>query len=340
MKYQDNTTYIIYAGGTFGSHGVPLSPLQADIFLPTLKDTLDHTFPQLSIDILPNNCVKDSSSLTPADFVHFYELILTSYTKGARHFVLITGTDSLSYLAAFLANAFHDCMDMTLVVTGSMQPLFIPDNPVHTINADSDALANLSGALAVAQSLSHGVFVQFNGHTFFADNTQKINSQDKDAFIGTVITENNKPKPKPYHAKTWQNNRLASLNALQSQAKHTVIYPIFALPNDACVLDYQLNHLPKDTKAVIMIAFGAGNLPYNSSLADTLQSLADNDIKVICTTQCPFGGVSTDYAAGSWQYQYGVLSGHVLSIAAIFGRALWLSVNNQLNANHWQQGLN
>ena len=45
---------------------------------------------------------------------------------------------------------------------------------------------------------------------------------------------------------------------------------------------------------------------------------------VVCASQCPFGGVSDSYAAGSWQYDYGVVAGGRLTIPAIYARLLWL----------------
>ena len=48
---------------------------------------------------------------------------------------------------------------------------------------------------------------------------------------------------------------------------------------------------------------------------------------VVSTTQCPFGGVSDAYAAGSWQYEHHVISGGRLTIAAIYARLLWLHLS-------------
>ena len=99
-------TQLIYAGGTFGSYGRPLTPLSADVFLPTLQQLLaehsaaTHLAP---VSWLENGLIKDSSQLTPNDFIHFYRLLLSAYAQGHKRFVLITGTDTLSYLGAFLA---------------------------------------------------------------------------------------------------------------------------------------------------------------------------------------------------------------------------------------------
>ena len=66
----------------------------------------NHTWP-VDWRMLDNDVIKDSSQLTPADFAAFYQLILQNpLRKGLRQFVVLTGTDTLSYLAAFLAECF------------------------------------------------------------------------------------------------------------------------------------------------------------------------------------------------------------------------------------------
>ncbi|OOR87854.1 hypothetical protein B0181_09465 [Moraxella caviae] len=323
------TTHLIYVGGTFGSHGTPLSPLPADVFLPVLQSELAARLAHISTHILPNDIIKDSSALTPSDFVALYETLLTAYQTGARRFVIITGTDSLSYLAAFMAAAFADCHDITLIITGSMQPLLIADEVELQINEQSDAWANISGAIAVAQAAISGVFVQFANKTLLAKSTQKIDSQVFDAFAGMPLTPSQAPKTTgEFHSASWQAERISALEQLRSLAKQNVIQMVFALPMGADILAHELETLDNNTKAVIIAAFGAGNLPQSPRLIQVLDKLHEDGITVICTTQCAFGGVNSNYAAGSWQYQHGVLAGQDLSIAGIFGQVLWQLINS------------
>ncbi|MFC0819639.1 asparaginase domain-containing protein [Moraxella marmotae] len=318
---------LIYAGGTFGSHGVPLSPLAAEQFLPVLSEQLSQHGYQ--VQILDNAIIKDSSTLTPADFVQFYQLILQSYQSGHRRFVLITGTDSLSFLAAFLANALAD-FDISLVITGSMQPLLIADNPNYQIDTASDAWANLSESLDLAMA-NNGIFVQFYHKAMNAKNTQKINSQSHDAFVGLPADFGQSPS-QPVLIDTYLDN----LPTLIHAAKHTQIQAIYALPNDSDALAYALNAVNDKTKSVILIGFGAGNLPKSDAIIAALEQLAQRQIAVICTTMCAYGGTNANYAAGAWQYQHGVWAAGSLSIAGIYGQALWLAVNHQLDLTHWK----
>lgn len=321
--FYPNDIHLIYAGGTFGSHGTPLSPLPATTFLPILTNLLNARLDSNQI-ILNNDCIKDSSSLTPSDFVHFYELIDNAYTQGARRFVLITGTDTLSFLASFLSHAFADT-DISLVITGSMSPLLVSDDPHHQINDNSDAWHNLSEAIHTCQT-QQGVFVQFYHQTFWASNTQKIDSQSPNAFFGTpaILSQPNFP-----------NLDKQSLSTIKERVATAHIESVFILPNQTHHIAHQLTNISNDTQAVILIAFGSGNLPRSQDIAQALDDLHARGVVVVCTTMCAFGGVSSVYQAGSWQYAHHVWSGGELGIPAIYGRLLWLIVNEKLDKAYW-----
>lgn len=314
--------HLIYAGGTFGSHGVPLSPLPANVFLPVLTTLLNERL-TTNQHVLTNHIIKDSSTLTPVDFVHFYELILTAYQAGNRRFVLLTGTDTLAFLSAFLFHAFASFDDISLVITGSMQPLLIADSPAHQINDNSDAWHNLSEAIQTA-STHTGVFVQFFGQTFWADNTQKIHSQAPNAFVGTPI---NQPRPHATHT------RHLDTKTLHTRALMTNIQAIYALPTHSDNIVSTLNN--SHATAIILIAFGAGNLAKTDDMVTTLDKLHKNNIPIVCTSMCAFGGVTADYQAGSWQYDHHVWSGGKLGVAGIYGKLLWQCLTHTLDGNTW-----
>lgn len=312
--------HLIYAGGTFGSHGVPLSPLPADVFLPVLTDLTSQRIDNI-ITYIDNPIIKDSSTLTPADFVHFYHLIRHAYESGQRKFVLITGTDSLAFLASFLANAFGGFAELSLVITGSMSPLLVSDCTDFVINEHSDAWQNLS--LAIASTNKQGVFVAFGGELFWANNTQKIHSQADQAFTGDLANDVNPHKCTPI---------LPNLDTLNTDI---VITSIYSLPNDPSHLAQVLTQATT-SQAVILIAFGAGNLPKSDDVVRALNALHAQNIPVVCTSMCAFGGVNADYEAGAWQYAHGVWSGKTMTIAGIYGKLLWLALTGQLTIQAWE----
>ncbi|GAF60674.1 L-asparaginase [Psychrobacter sp. JCM 18903] len=343
-----NPVQLIYAGGTFGSYGRPLAPLSAEIFLPTLQklltdqDNANH-LPQISW--LDNALIKDSSQLTPNDFVHFYQLLLAAYAQSDRRFVLITGTDTLSYLGAFLAEAFAGS-DICIVVTGSMRPL-LDSEVIHSYDIDdhSDAWDNLSDSLKLAAAGESGVKIAFGGESWPAQTVQKIHSHDLMAFTGhsrAAYPANsyikNLPDTRRQH---WLDDQQAMIDHIESRAEQARIHALYCLPNDTEVMTSQLQALLSQPPCgIILLGFGAGNVPYSQALAEALELAYKNGHMVICASQSPFGGVSDSYAAGSWQYEYHVIAGGRLTIPAIYARLLWLSLRYDNPARRRQRWLN
>lgn len=340
-----NSLQLIYAGGTFGSYGRPLAPLSAEVFLPTLQLLLaehNDSIKLSDVSWLDNTLIKDSSQLTPSDFVHFYSLLLESYAQGHRRFVLITGTDTLSYLGAFLAEAFAGS-DLCLVVTGSMRPLL--DSEVlqkYSVDANSDAWDNLNESLKLAAAGESGVKICFGGESWPAQTVQKIHSHDFMAFTGhsrAAYPANSYVKALPdTRRQHWIDDQNAILDSIQVRTEQSRIHAFFCLPNDTEVLSNQLQALLSQPPCgIILLGFGAGNVPYSIALAEALQLAYEQGHMVICASQCPFGGVSDSYAAGSWQYDYHVIAGGRLTIPAIYARLLWLLLRYDTPARRRQR---
>lgn len=339
---------LIYAGGTFGSYGRPLTPLSAEIFLPTLQTLLteqDNAVNLPKISWLDNALIKDSSQLTPNDFVHFYQLLLTAYAQGDRRFVLITGTDTLSYLGAFLAEAFAGS-DICVVVTGSMRPLL--DSEVlhdYRIDAHSDAWDNLNDALKVAAAGESGVKINFGGESWPAQTVQKIHSHDLMAFTGhsrAAYPANSYIKSLPDTRRVhWLDDQQAVLKDIKTRAEQARIHALYCLPNDTEVMRNQLQALlSQPSSGIILLGFGAGNVPYSVALAEALDLAYEKGHMVICASQSPYGGVSDTYAAGSWQYDHQVIAGGRLTIPAIYARLLWLLLRYDSPAKRRQRWSN
>jgi L-asparaginase len=323
---------LIYAGGTFGSYGRPLAPLSAEVFLPTLQQLLTEqdnasNLPQISW--LDNSLIKDSSQFTPIDFVHFYQLLLSAYQQGGRRFLLITGTDTLSYLGAFLAEAFAGS-DICVVVTGSMRPLLNSEElHAYKVDAQSDAWSNLTGALKLVAAGESGVKITFGGESWPAQTVQKIHSHDFMAFTGhsrAAYPANSYVKILPeIRRQHWLDDQQDIRTEIAGRAENAGVHALYCMPNATDVLNTQLRALlTKPPCGIILLGYGAGNVPYSAELAEALQLAYDKGHMVVCASQSPFGGVSDTYAAGSWQYDYQVIAGGRLTIPAIYARLLWL----------------
>ncbi|MFC6382092.1 asparaginase [Psychrobacter glacincola] len=339
---------LIYAGGTFGSYGRPLAPLSAEVFLPTLQQLLaelDNAFTLSPIAWLNNTLIKDSSQFTPSDFVHFYQLLLSAYQQGSRRFVLITGTDTLSYLGAFLAEAFAGS-DICVVVTGSMHPLLDSEELYsYKVDALSDAWNNLTDSLKLAGAGESGVKIGFGGESWPAQTVQKIHSHDFMAFTGhsrAAYPANSYVKTLPdTRRQHWLDDQQEISTDIAVRAEHACVHALYCMPNTTDVLNQQLRALLLQPPCgIILLGYGAGNVPYSVELAEALQLAYEKGHMVVCASQSPFGGVSDTYAAGSWQYDYQVIAGGRLTIPAIYARLLWLLVRHDSPARRRQRWLN
>ncbi len=100
----------------------------------------------------------DSLEMTPAD----RQLIVQQCMAAAEERIVVThGTDTMEVTAKALGEAVRE---KTIVLTGAMVPYKF---------GSSDGLFNLGSALALVQTLPHGVYVAMNGRYFPWDNVRK-----------------------------------------------------------------------------------------------------------------------------------------------------------------------
>jgi len=312
---------LIYLGGTIGCSGQPLAPLDADDFFPRLQMVLEqHVVPNHLQSPLQwhffSGSIKDSSALTPEDWADILALLLDSRQKHIQHWIILHGTDTLAYTAAFLATALSST-SLKVVLTGSQLPLL--HAVTRTFDPSSDALGNLQIAcqlLGTHDSAKGWVRVAFNHQHWAADQTQKIHTRDLNAFSGLQHTAPfTLPQPTGLHQLPALKARLATLN----------IQIFYALPQHPDILARQLEHLLDGSpEAIILLAYGMGNLIDDLRIHRLLLRAEQSGIMVILSTQVPHGGVESRYAAGNWLTACGVLPAQQLPVPTIFARLAWL----------------
>lgn len=326
---------ILYLGGTIGCVGQPLAPLSADAFLPKLAALIESELPttqSLSQWHYFSGNIKDSSALVPEDWGDILEVLLNPAYTHIQHWIILHGTDTLVFTAAFIAEAVRGTR-LKVVVTGSQLPLLDPIK--HTFDSSSDALNNIKTAYSAfsdATLPSEGwIRVAFNQQHWAADSVQKIHTTDSAAFAGPQI----KPDHSAHQKLITKPNPLTSNPSLLKEALARLniqIYYASPLPLD--ILIAQLEQvLMSGAEAVILLAYGLGNFPDDLRIHRALQAAEQCGVLVILTTQVPFGGVESRYAAGNWLTTCGVLSGGSLTLPAIFARLAWL----QITANNYTE---
>ncbi|MBR5494534.1 MAG: asparaginase, partial [Psychrobacter sp.] len=236
--------------------------------------------------------------------------------------------------------------DICVVITASMRPL-LDSNVLHsyTIDANSDAWDNLTDSLKLAAAGESGIKIGFGGEAWPAQTVQKIHSHDLMAFTGhsrAAYPANSYIKSLPdTRRQHWLDDQQELVDFIDARAKQARIHALYCLPNDTEVMSNQLQALLSQPPCgIILLGFGAGNVPYSPALAEALELAYKSGHMVVCASQSPFGGVSESYAAGSWQYDYHVISGGRLTIPAIYARLLWLLLRYDSPARRRQRWLN
>ena len=331
---------VIYMGGTFGCIGEPLKPMSASAFLPVMRQLIGAELPAIHY-FTSSSLIKDSSQLNPTDWIDLIAQINTLVSQGFTQIIIIHGTDTLAFTAAFLAHYFA-ASDLRLVVTGSQFPLLTADG--SQLHPSSDALANLR--LAHHHLMSHhdntkaitNCWVSFDGKIWPALTVQKIHTTQTPTFAGvsTVANDDYQPMCSPTRLNnTCDAKPIIGLNQLE--ALTIAIY--YALPLSVEQQAAQLQHYLSlhHLQAIIILAFGSGNLSQHPLIEHTLQQAVEQQIMVIIASQVPFGGVNSRYAAGDWLTEYGVLSAGHLPLPAIYARLAYLFCQQLSFAERQQQ---
>ncbi len=338
---------ILYLGGTIGCAGTPLAPLAAEVFLPHLQQAIECRIDSSNTTHWHYiaGTIKDSSALVPEDWADILTLLLAPQHAQLGHWIILHGTDTLAYSAAFLAAALSG-NHRKIVISGSQLPLLDPQT--LAVNPDSDALANLKTSYeALCDSATDGwVSVSFNQHTWLAHSVQKVHSQNRHAFSGqTPLHSHHEHREQPHaHRRpaTRLGHPLEDIPALKQRLATLNIQLYYASPLPRHIQVAQLVQLLESgAEALILLAYGLGNLPKDPRLVTALLAAEQRGMMVVLSSQVPFGGVESRYAAGNWLKQCGVLSAEELPIPAIFARLAWLHVAMERYSDRrkaWLQG--
>lgn len=313
---------LIYMGGTFGCFGEPLSPMAAEKFIPLLQ----HTLPQhLNIECFVAPVIKDSSACTANDWLQLIQMIQSLQLEHYQHFVIIHGTDTLSYASAVLARFMGQSAH--IVLTGSQYPL-LDTSGTHP-REFTDATDNLNFAVNAVTQTPMGVYLAFHQKLIHAQTVLKRHSTELDAFTGSTL---NRPIALIQHSSPVQEQDL-------EKAKSFSCLSLMWQPLD-------LNQHIKTFKNLnvnpphflILQGFGVGNIASNSEMIEALQQLQQNNCLIILTTQVPSGAINHQYAISQWLKDSQIVRSDALGHADLYAKALKMYLqydSTEERYTHW-----
>ncbi|EEP44261.1 L-asparaginase, type I [Collinsella intestinalis DSM 13280] len=276
----------------------------------------------------------DSTNMRPADWLRIAEVIRENYDTHDG-FVVLHGTDTMSYTAAALSYLIQDS-PKPIVLTGSQQPM---GNPF------TDAKINLYQSLVYAVSdRSRDVSIVFGGYAIAGTRARKQRTMSFNAFNSINY---------PVLAYLRQDKIICSGSAAVSagpaecdcagdgaarDADGALDEPRFynELNSRVCALKLTPGLTPDifrllkpDYDAVILETFGMGGVPERgadgASYQEAIFDWVDSGRTVVMTTQVPEEGLDLGvYEVGRAYAEHpGILKGGDMTTEALVAKTMW-----------------
>lgn len=235
----------------------------------------------------------DSSSLEPAHILELARLIRRE-SQNYEGVVVVHGTDTMAFTATVLGFLLSD-LGKPVVLTGSQRPLAY---------VRSDARSNLADAVTLATRGVAEVGICFGDHWLRGVASEKLSVHRYQAFESPnlpPLAELGLHIRMHPHAGVFDRRVPAGLGAkLDSAIRVVTPFPGMSW---AMVLS--------DVKALVIQAYGAGNLPMGrGDLVHLLDECRERRLPVVITSQCTSGAVDlAAYELGRKAEALGAISG-------------------------------
>lgn len=288
-----NAILLIHTGGTLGMApaGTPSSLAPG----PSLERILEQVpeLAQLAELHLAVPFNRDSATLEPEHILHLASLIQQN-SRDCEGVVVIHGTDTMAYTASVLGFLLAD-LRKPVVLTGSQRPLAY---------VRSDARSNLVDAVTLATRGVPEVGICFGDHWIRGVAAEKVSVHRYEAFESPnlpPLAELGLTIQMHPHAGQFEPRVPASIGpALETRIAVYTPFPGMA---------WDLPHA--EIRAVLIQAYGAGNLPMDrSDLQQLMVYCRERGLPVVITSLCSSGGVDLDtYELGRQATSLGAISG-------------------------------
>lgn len=260
----------------------------------------------------------DSSNISKKHYILMLDTLEKNYDN-YDGFVITHGTDTMAYSSSMLACAI-DNLSKPVVFTGSQLPLKAKA---------TDAYRNLYDAFLAASDNVYGVFLAFNGDIHYGDSVKKVYSENFTGFLSiNNKTAGKSDNNKIIWNKLYKNHNIKPVFNKNISEQVFVLKMIPSLKPD--IIDVLIN---MGYRAVIIEGYGAGGVPTEeceNNFIPALQKAIENNVAVVCATQCLYDGVHLDkYPAGILSEKYGAISSKNMTLEKTLAK-LMLGIGNNM----------
>lgn len=261
----------------------------------------------------------DSSNISKKHYILMLDTLEKNYDN-YDGFVITHGTDTMAYSSSMLACAIEN-LSKPVVFTGSQLPLKAKA---------TDAYRNLYDAFLAASDNVYGIFLTFNGDIHYGDSVKKVYSKNFTGFLSI----NNKTAGKSYNNKIiwnklYKNQNIKPVFNKNISEKVFVLKMVPSLKPD--IIDVLIN---MGYKGIIIEGYGAGGVPTadcENNFIPALQKAIENNVAVICATQCLYDGVHLDkYPMGIISEKYGAVSSRNMTLEKTLAKVM-LGLGNNMD---------
>ncbi|MCA0933223.1 asparaginase [Lutimonas saemankumensis] len=296
---------IIYTGGTIGM----VKDYETNALKPFDFENLKTKIPELnllecSLKTTAFEQPIDSSDMSPDHWINIAEIIESNHDQ-TDGFVVLTGTDTMSYTASAMSFILEN-LSKPVIFTGSQLPIG---------DLRTDAKENLITAIQVASAFENGeavvqeVALYFEYKLYRANRTTKVSAEQFEAFQSPNYPNLGESGVHLIFNRQFlkRTKKDLPLKVQKNLDANVVILKLFPGIQRSMV-EYILNY--PDLHGVILETYGAGNAPTDSWFFEILIKTIQRGIPIVNVSQCISGGVLMGlYETSTKMKSIGVING-------------------------------
>lgn len=276
---------LLYTGGTIGM----TKDYENNSLRPFDFENISHHIPELSLidadlSVISFQNPVDSSDINPKDWENIAQIIYNNYTT-YDGFVVLHGTDTMSYTASALS----------FILKGLQKPVIFTGSQLPIGDLRTDAKENLISSIHFA-TLSHKklpvvreVCIYFEYKLYRANRTTKLNAHHFDAFYSPnfpILGESGVHMQ--VHPEYLSHQEQNNLELIPNFSQDVGLLKVFPGMSDDFL---ECNLQTKNLKALVIEAFGSGNIFNRPKFNEMLKKRSKEGLFVVVTTQCLGGSV-------------------------------------------------